>query len=68
MSSEKCLLHFPWWILIIIIFILSPISNAYKDTSSVDQCDIPAWGCGDRHFLCLDSVPDIAQREDSGGP
>ena len=23
---------------------------------------------GDRHSLCLDSVPDIAQKEDSGGP
>ena len=23
---------------------------------------------GDKHFLCLDNVPDIAQREDSGGP
>ena len=23
---------------------------------------------GDRHYLCLDSAPDIAQREDSGCP
>ena len=28
----------------------------------------PSWICGDKHALCLDSVPDIAQREDSGGP
>ena len=30
--------------------------------------DDSSWWCGDRHSLCLDSVPDIEQREDSGGP
>ena len=40
MSSEKCLLHFPRWMI----------------------------QRGDRHSLCLYSVLDIAQREDSGGP
>ena len=38
----------------------------------VKKCGLhfPRWMIqrGDRHSLCLDSVPDIAQREDSGGP
>ena len=35
---------------------------------SFPSVDDPSWGCGDKNYLCLGSVPDIAQREDSGGP
>ena len=42
MSSEKCLLNFPQWM--------------------IHRGDVV------KHYLCLDSVPDLAQRKDSGGP
>ena len=31
---------------------------------SFPSVDDPSWACGDKHYLCLDSV----QRENSGGP
>ena len=34
---------------------------------SFPSVDDPSWLCSDRHCLCRDSVPDTAQREDSGG-
>ena len=39
-----------------------------KSVSFISSMDDPTWRCSDRHSLCLDSVPDIAQREESGGP
>ena len=39
-----------------------------KVSASFPSVDDPSWCCGDRHYRCLTSVSDIAQRKDSGGP
>ena len=62
------------WVLLGVISFLGSASNgstvlvmSSEVSPSFPSVDDPSWQCGDKHSLCLDSVPDIPQREDSGG-